>query len=448
MRSALLCWIAIAQTQHLSALGTSKIFTPYQFHGKGDAKTNDTLAVQQAFDAAADAGGGTLWLPPNGTFMIGAGLRAIGHRYDGVTVQLDGKIKVFDPPVVWGVDRPVTPGFSASGVFSAYNVDGLTLTSTTNGTLEGFLFDEHKAPIAPTAPYFLNCTNVMIENFAVLHLAGSGWIHNSQNVTWRNMHAYNRGVPIEETGNLEIGGIGSHGAIFPGVPLAWQYLVPLLRANNVTVRDSYFNGGDDNICIKNDTSNVLVENVTVGDGHGVDLGSTPDCNGCIGYTENITFRNVRLSGDAPLKIKTWPNTTGVIKNVLFEDIVLDGASSLLEISTWYGKCKWCHDYGTANTSCILAKGYGYWGGACEQTNSNIALENITLRRVRGTVETAGSIVCREPRPCTINLEDINIQAKIGWDCANAVVKASNVTPAVPACRSGPHFEGAAESAFV
>merc|ERR1712060_392174 len=160
-------------------------------------------------------------------------------------------------------------------------------------------------------------------------------------------------------------------------------MVPLLRANNVTVRDSFFNGGDDNICIKNDTTNVLVENVTVGDGHGVSLGSTPDCNGCYGYTENVTFRNVRLQGNAPLSIRTWANTTGVIRNVLFEDITLAGASTLLDITAWFGKCTWCHDWGTSTSDCRLVEGFGFWGGACTQTENNLAMENITLRRVQG-----------------------------------------------------------------
>merc|ERR1712232_295957 len=141
----------------------------------------------------------------------------------------------------------------------------------------------------------------------------------------------------------------------------------------------------------------------MGDGHGVTLGSTPDCNGCFGYTENITFRGIRLHGDAPLKIKTWANTTGVIKNVLFEDVTLvNGARTLLDISAWYGKCSWCHAWGKPTTACRYIKGFGFWGGACEQTNHNIALENITLRRIRGPVDTAGSIICREPAPCTIN----------------------------------------------
>ena len=37
----------------------------------------------------------------------------------------------------------------------------------------------------------------------------------------------------------------------------WQWGAGLLSANNITIRDSWVDGGDDNVCIKNDTSNVL-----------------------------------------------------------------------------------------------------------------------------------------------------------------------------------------------
>merc|ERR550537_1149691 len=123
-----------------------------------------------------------------------------------------------------------------------------------------------------------------MEGFSMFHLQGPIF-RNSQNVMLCSMYCYSRGVP-EEGGNIEVGGYGSH-----GTPT-----VPLLSARNVTIRDSYFNGGDDNICIKNDTSNVLVENCTVGDGHGITLGSTPDGNGLHGYNENITFKGITLHG--------------------------------------------------------------------------------------------------------------------------------------------------------
>jgi hypothetical protein len=122
-----------------------------------------------------------------------------------------------------------------------------------------------------------------------------------------------------------------------------------MRANNITMRDSFVTGGDDNVCIKNDTANVLIENVTFLDGHGASIGSIPDCAGCHGIVTNITYRNLTFLGNAPMKIKWWANTTGEISNVLFEDIYLGNASVAIEMMANYGSwacpCKWIHNFG-------------------------------------------------------------------------------------------------------
>ena len=88
-------------------------------------------------------------------------------------------------------------------------------------------------------------------------------------VSYINCSIHNRDMPVEESGDLEIGGIGSHGEPWNS-PL--QYEERLLSTNNVTIRGCYFSGGDDNIAIKNDTANVLIEDCVFGNGHGASIG--------------------------------------------------------------------------------------------------------------------------------------------------------------------------------
>ena len=52
-----------------------------------------------------------------------------------------------------------------------------------------------------------------------------------------------------------------------------QYEEHLLSTNNVTIRGCTFSGGDDNIAIKNDTANVLIEDCVFGNGHGASIGT-------------------------------------------------------------------------------------------------------------------------------------------------------------------------------
>ena len=87
----------------------------------------------------------------------------------------------------------------------------------------------------------------------------------------RNMSINNRGNPIEENGDLEVGGVGSHGEPYPGRDL-WQWHAGLMSINNITIRDSWVDGGDNNVCNKNDTFNFLVENIVFYNGHGATIG--------------------------------------------------------------------------------------------------------------------------------------------------------------------------------
>ena len=214
----------------------------------------------------------------------------------------------------------------------------------------------------------------------------------------------------------------------------------------------------DNVCIKNDTTDVLVENVHFTDGHGASIGSIPDCYGCHGHVSGVIFRNCTFSGNAPMKIKTWHNTTGEVSNILFEDITLENAAEAISISGNYGgtacPCKWQADYGGPGqrTKCRsygpTLPGTAHWpvgyvgvGGVCgpqgDATN-NINIKNITFRRVKGTVQAPGTIDCRKGNPCTVSFEDVELSTSSPWVCGNAnISQVGAVTPALPACLIGP-----------
>ena len=295
------------------------IFNVFSYGAVGDGKTNDTAAIQRTIDAAGSGNRGVAWLPPNGTFLMGAGVNLIGHGYDGVSLRIDGAVTVpaAGAKPTWptaaecglATGHPGSGGIPRSlcGVLLVMNVDHFTFQGY--GSMTGFLFDEHQGPQPAGGGCFtmVNVTNPIVEDLRLSHFDGMMFIHFSQNITVRNVTMFNRNKP-EETGDIEIGGMGSHGApppicaygrsgkfnpddpcLVPGAN--WQYELPLLRPKNFTMRDSIVNGGDDNVCIKNDTTDVLVENVHFTDGHGASIGSIPDCNGCHGHVSGIVFRN-------------------------------------------------------------------------------------------------------------------------------------------------------------
>jgi len=118
----------------------------------------------------------------------------------------------------------------------------------------------------------LNCSSFLWENVRFAHVSGAVFVHNTRDVMIRNMYALssliasllssllsslltsarlrsinNRGAPIEENGDLEVGGVGSHGEPYADRPDQWQWHSGLMSANNITIRDSWVDGGDDNV---------------------------------------------------------------------------------------------------------------------------------------------------------------------------------------------------------
>ena len=205
MMQALLALFAVAATP---SLAPSKVFSAFDFGAAGTGKGNDTAAIQRTLDAAAAAGGGVAWLPSNGTFLIGGGLSAIGHSYDGVTLRVDGAVTVPGPPqAAWSTraecgmstNRRGSGGIPRSlcSVLVVINVDGFTFTGF--GSFTGFLFDEHKVPVPAGGGgfWFVNVSNALVENLRLSHFSGMMWVHFSQHVMVRNVTLFNRNNPEE-----------------------------------------------------------------------------------------------------------------------------------------------------------------------------------------------------------------------------------------------------------
>ncbi|MBA1242799.1 hypothetical protein G7016_08630 [Pseudomonas japonica] len=96
------------------------IFNVLDYGAKGDATTNDTHAIQRAINAAAEAGGGEVYLP-KGTYIVS------GANVDGACLTLRSHVTLA------GAGQSFTALSLANG--SAEDIDGIVRTSASNDTL-------------------------------------------------------------------------------------------------------------------------------------------------------------------------------------------------------------------------------------------------------------------------------------------------------------------------
>ena len=163
--------------------------------------------------------------------------------------------------------------------------------------------------------------------------------------------------------------------------------------------------------------NVVVRNVTCVGGHGIAIGGVRH-----GTVSNVTFTNMTARGGAGntqglyspggLRIKSYPNSTGSVYDVLYEDIVLDGVYTPLSVLSHY--CPWPCKTPDGNHSCHF--------------------HDITFRNVRGGGRQVvqGVFVCSPLAPCTnITLDNVVLHqhgdpSKPGsFQCAHAEVTADS-----------------------
>ena len=228
------------------------------------------------------------------------------------------------------------------------------------------------------------------------------------------------------------------------------------------------------LCLLKHTHKVVVQDLVCNGGHGISIGSVRH-----GQIDNVTFRRIQLTGsssetvesggvcrlinqipascsllEVPVllfvcvilqhahahahvhltrfartharnfphkkgcRIKTYPNGTGYVQNVLYEDIEVHGVAFPLQILAQY---------------CPKSqKPY-----PCPPGDTDIAVRDITFRRVRGTGKytSVGNFSCSAIVPCTnITLDDVDLRGDGGstegtFGCNNCHGSSQNTTPA-------------------
>jgi hypothetical protein len=373
----------------------------------GDGVTTNTTEIQNAINAAVDAGGGTVEFP-SGVFLSGPLTFS-----SSINLQLDaGAILRMLPYGSYpGGTSPADFITSASGGHDL-EVSG---TGTVDGQAEnsGWWTNNLSTSERPTLFFFSKCDRVLIENVTLENSPSMHMVFKNSggNITISNITINTSGSSPNTDGIDLIG-------------------------TNCVVENSFISDGDDCIALGSTggtSSGTLVTNCNFGFGHGMSIGSNTASGvsnlTVINCTFNGTEYGIRMKSD---NASTSGGEGGVTQNIFYSNLkmtnIVDGA---IVIYSYYNETGTPTGITPAiaasepipspvpSTTCI-------W--------RNIVFSNITASVKSGV---AGIIWGRTEMPITnVSLIDVNITAPRTFDVYNTYgFQFANSTITLPAGNS-------------
>ncbi|TFY76560.1 hypothetical protein EWM64_g7452 [Hericium alpestre] len=195
--------------------------------------------------------------------------------------------------------------------------------------------------------------------------------------------------------------------------------VDTFYSNNITIRNWSVTNGDDQISLKANTSNVVIENCHFYKGNGIAIGSIGQYLGEYEFVANVTANNVTcVDSQYGAYLKTWTGGgggTGYLNNLTFTNLIV---SNITQAVAAISQC----------TTYINAT------GGCD--TSRFQISNITWAGATGTVANKyiAQFQCSGVEPCPgISMSDIDVQTNVsspvitcsnlvdptGFDCTDA-----------------------------
>lgn len=161
-------------------------------------------------------------------------------------------------------------------------------------------------------------------------------------------------------------------------------------STGVTVLSSRIATGDDCVSIGPGSSNLWIQSITCGPGHGVSIGS-------LGWSaqeagvQNVTLKTATFkSTQNGVRIKTWAReSNGFVKGVVFQDLTMVQVQNPVIIDQNY--CPGEHN--------------------CPHQLSGVAISDVIYEDIRGTSATDVGVKldCSKEHPCSgIKMEDVNL----------------------------------------
>ncbi|TKY58964.1 Polygalacturonase protein [Spatholobus suberectus] len=355
----LCCWLS-------SSVAMGATYNVVNFGAKSDGKTDSTEAFLNAWSKACASSDPASMYVPQGRFLLRSATFNGQCNNKGITVTIDGTLVA---PSDYGV---------TGNAGNWLQFDGVNGVSIRGGVLDGqgsALWNcknsgKSNCPTGATTLAFTNSNNIAIGgltsmNSQLFHIVFNG----CQNVKVQ-------GVKVMADGNSP----NTDG-------------IHVQMSSHVTILNSKIRTGDDCISIGPGTSNLWIENIACGPGHGISIGSLGKDLQEPGV-QNVTVKTVTFTGTQNgVRIKTWGRpTNGFVRNVLFQDAIMSNVENPVIIDQNY---------------CPDDKG-------CPGQASGVKVSDVTYQDIHGTSATQVAVKfdCSSKYPCSgIRLEDVKLTYK-------------------------------------
>ncbi|KAI3523251.1 hypothetical protein L1887_01311 [Cichorium endivia] len=336
------------------------------FGAKANGRIDSRSAFLKAWGLACASTKSAIIYVPTGRYLIASALTFSGQacKSKAITIKIDGTL--------------VAP--------STYNAIGnaqvwIKLYRANHVTISGGTLDAQGAPLwACKSSGKTTCPKG----------ATTLGIYHSQNIVISNLRSLNSQM-------FHILLYACTNAKLQGVSISAPGLSPntdgihLASSTGVTILNSKISTGDDCISIGPGNSNLWIEKVVCGPGHGISIGS-------LGWeveeagVQNVTVKTTTFIGSTNgLRIKTWArNSNGFVKDVVFQHASMVNVKNPILIDA---------NYCPNNEN-------------CPNQVSGVKISNVVYEDVHGTSATrvAVNFDCSKGKPCTgIRLKDVNLK---------------------------------------
>ncbi|KAL4035555.1 hypothetical protein IC575_004257 [Cucumis melo] len=364
IQSSSIILIVLVALMNLFTFGNAWSYNVVSFGGKGDGRTDSTQAFQTVWSNACSSTKPATIYVPRGRYYLRSGTFNGPCKNNAIFIRIDGTLVAPSDFQVIG-NSPAWIAFR--------NVDGVTVSG---GNLDGKgaglwacknSSSSTTCPSGATTLQFSNSKNVVVSaltslNSQMFHIV----INGCQNVTMR-------GIKVLASGNSP----NTDG-------------IHVQMSSNVAVLNSKIGTGDDCISIGPGTSNLRIENIVCGPGHGISIGSLAKDLQEEGV-QNVTVKNVVFSRTQNgVRIKAWGKpSNGFARKILFQHIVMDNVQNPIVIDQNY---------------CPRHKG-------CPGKASGVKINDVTYQDIHGTSATKVAVKfdCSPTNPCVgIKLENVRL----------------------------------------